>query len=179
MKTFSSILLACAIAIPSLADDAKTNAAPEKSSTAGKAKQPALTIPASAGEISAPLVLTNGYISQPDKTELPDGGKAIYKFTVTNDGDYVIQATVNAPGEDSNSLYVNVDAPPQDPAMIWDINVTSGFEERTVSWRGKGTAEQDEIVPKRFKLSAGAHKLIVVGRESAQLKSISIRLGAD
>jgi hypothetical protein len=57
--------------------------------------------------------------------------------------------------------------------------VTSGFEERTVSWRGKGTAESDEIVPKRFNLSAGAHKLIIVGREPAQLKSISIRPAAN
>ena len=59
--------------------------------------------------------------------------------------------------------------------MIWDIDPTEGFEERAVSWRGNGDASSDEFAPKRFHLTAGAHKLIVVGREPALLKSISIR----
>jgi hypothetical protein len=120
--------------------------------------------------------LTNGCLSQPESTELPGGGKAVFSFTITNAGNYVIETTVNAPAEDSNSFYVNVDTPPQDPAMIWDIEVTSGFEKRTVNWRGKGDVDSDEFVPKRFTLSAGAHQLIIVGRESAaELKSISLR----
>ena len=179
MKILSPILLACALAAPSFAEDAKTNSTSEKSSSA-KGKQPVVTLSVSTAEVTAPLVLTNGCISQPEKTELPAGGKAVYNFTITNAGNYLIKAMVNAPEEDSNSLYVNIDAQPEDPAMIWDIvDVTSGFEERTVSWRGKGTPEQDEIVPKHFKLSAGAHKLIVVGREPAQWKSISILPAAD
>jgi len=173
MKIFFPIFLICALATPSFAADTKTDAAPKQSS------QSAVTLPVAAAEVSAPLVLKNGYLSQPDKTELPEGGKAIYNFTITNAGNYVIRALVNASGEDSNSLYVNIDAQPEDPAMIWDIDVTNGFEERTVSWRGKGTAEKDEIVPKRFTLSAGAHKLIIVGRESAQWKSVSIGPAAD
>jgi hypothetical protein len=124
--------------------------------------------------VSAPLVLTNGIISQPEQTELAGGGKAVFNFAITNAGDYVIRALVNAPAEDANSFYVNVDAPPEDPAMIWDIEPTNGFEQRTVSWRGKGDVDSDEFVPKRFNLSAGTHKLIIVGREPAQLKSISI-----
>jgi hypothetical protein len=91
----------------------------------------------------------------------------------------VVQALVNAPGEDANSFYVNVDAQPEDPLMIWDFEVTNGFEERTVSWRGNGTPESDEIAPKRFNLAAGAHKLILVGREPAQLKSITVRPAAN
>jgi len=124
--------------------------------------------------VSAPLVLTNGIISQPEQTEPAGGGKAIYSFTLTNAGNYVIRAVVNAPAEDSNSFYINVDAEPEDPTMIWDIDVTNGFEERTVSWRGSGTADSDEFVPKRFTLSAGPHKLILVGREPSQLKTLSI-----
>jgi len=49
--------------------------------------------------------------------------------------------------------------------MIWDIDITSGFEERTVSWRGSGTYDANEFVPKVFSLSAGEHELIVRGRE--------------
>ena len=173
MKTISAILLACVLAVPSFAQDAKTNAAPEQ--TSNRVAQAVVTLPASAGTVSAPLVLTNGIIAQPEQTELDAGGKAVFEFAITNAGNYLISAQVNAPGEDANSFFVNVDAAPEDPAMIWDVEVTSGFEERTVSWRGNGTDSTDEFVPKRFNLSAGAHKLNLVGREPAQLKSISIR----
>lgn len=179
MKAFSPILLAGALAIPSFAQDAKPNAVPEQTSTTNKVMQPIATFPVSAGVVSAPLVLTNGYISQPEQTDVAGGGKAIYNFTITNAGNYVIQAVVNAPGEDANSFYVNVDTQPEDPVMIWDIEPTNGFEERTVSWRGNGDASSDEFAPKRYNLSAGAHKLIIVGREPAQLKSVSIRPAAN
>ena len=179
MKTFSPILLACAIVIPSFAQDAKTNAVPEQTFATNKVMQPALTFPVSAFVVSAPLVLTNGYISQPEQTDVAGGGKAIYNFTITNAGNCVIHAVVNAPDDSSNSFYVNVDAQPEDPTMIWDIDVTAGFQERIVNWRGNGESGSGEFVPKRFKLSAGAHKLFIVGREPAQLKSISIRPAAD
>jgi len=179
MKTFSPVLLACTLVVPTFAQDANTNAVPELASGTNKVAQVAIAIPASAGVVSAPLVLTNGIISQPEQTELPEGGRATYDFAITNAGSYVIRAMVNAPAEDSNSFYVNVDAQPEDPAMIWDIDPTTEFEERTVSWRGNGTPESDEFVPKRFNLSAGAHKLFIVGREPAQLKNISIRPAAD
>jgi hypothetical protein len=177
MKTLCLLLLAGALVIPSFGRGATTNAAPQPASN--PVMQAMLTLPAAAAVVNAPLILTNGCLSQPEQTELAGGGRAVFNFTITNAGNYVLQATVNAPAEDSNSFYVNVDTPPEDPAMIWDIDVTNGFEERTVSWRGNGTPESDEIVPKRFNLSAGAHKLILVGREPAQLKSISLRLAAN
>jgi hypothetical protein len=177
MKTTFILLIAGSLTIPPLVQGAITNTAPSLSSN--QVASTAIMLPASAAVVSAPLVLTNGSFSQPETTELAGGGKAVFSFTITNAGNYVIQAMVDAPAEDSNSFYVNVDAPPEDPAMIWDVDVTSGFEERTVSWRGKGTAESDEIVPKRFNLSAGAHKLIIVGREPAQLKSVTIRPAAN
>jgi hypothetical protein len=170
MKAFSPILLVCALAIHALAQDTK--------STTNAVTQSALTLPVSAAVLSAPLVLTNGYISQPELTDIAGGGKAVYNFTITNAGQYVIQAVANAADDSSNSFYVNVDAQPEDPTMIWDIEVTNGFEERTVNWRGTGESGTGEFVPKRFNLSAGAHQLIIVGREPAELKGISIRLAA-
>jgi hypothetical protein len=109
------------------------------------------------------------------QTELGEGGKAAFSFTVDQDGDYLVHAVVDAPAEDANSFFVNIDAPPESPLMIWDMEVTNGFEERIVSWRGKGDASNDEFSPKVFKLKAGAHKLFAVGREPMQLKSVSIR----
>ena len=176
MKTLSAVVLAAALAVPLFAQQptiTATNTATPFSAS-NQVMLLVLTLPASSAVVSAPLVLTNGIISQPEQTELAGGGKAVFNFTITNAGDYVIRATVNAPAEDANSFYVNVDAPPADPAMIWDIEVTSGFEQRTVSWRGKGDVDSDEFVPKRFTLSAGAHQLIIVGREPAQLKSPSV-----
>ena len=136
-------------------------------------------MPASAAVVTAPLVLKDGAISQPQQTELAEGGKAVFEFTLAKTGSYVIHAEVNAPAEDANSFFLNIDAPPEDPAMIWDIDVTNGFEERIVSWRGKGDVDSDEFKPKVFKLSAGTHKLFLVGREPTFLKSISIRLAAN
>jgi hypothetical protein len=176
MKISPALLLACTLTVPSFAWAATIT---PPTSVSNQMTQIVLTLPASAAVVSAPLVLTNGCLAQPESTELPGGGKAVFNFTITNAGNYVLQAVVNAPGEDANSFYVNVDAPPEDPAMIWDIEVTNGFEERTVNWRGKGDVDNDEFVPKRFNLTAGAHKLIIVGREPAQLKSISIRPAAN
>ena len=177
MKKTTALLLAGALAIPLFAQTAAPKPASPVAATGEKAA--AATIPASAAVVTAPLVLKDGAISQPEQTELADGGKATFSFTVARAGNYVIHAQVNAPGEDSNSFFINIDAPPEDPMMIWDMDVTAGFEERIVSWRGKGEPESDEFKPKVFKLSAGAHKIFVVGREPAQLKSVSVRPAAD
>jgi len=167
MKIFPAVFLACMLSISSFAQDSKTNATAKSPSGAGITLQPSSAV------ITAPLVLTNGAISQPERTDLPEGGKAVYTFTITNAGNYLIKGLVNAPDEESNSFYVNVDAQPEDQ-MIWDIEVTTGFQEQTVNWRGDGDPGSGQT--KKFNLSAGDHKLIIMGREPAQLKSISIVL---
>ena len=98
-----------------------------------------------------------GYISS---------GTAVFNFTVATAGNYEIQALVDAPNTSANSFAVNIDAAPQVPAMIWDIlPITSGFAQRIVSWRGSGTANSDQFVPKVFGLSAGAHQIFFKGEE--------------
>ena len=176
MKWFQPALLSCLLVIPAIAQDAKTNAVPESKSGTNQVAAPVLTLPASAATITAPLELKNGCLSQPDTTDASGGGKAIFNFVITNAGTYVIRGIVNAPAEDANSFYVQVDTPPADPdTMIWDIEVTDGFVERTVNWRGNGSSGSDEFDPKRFQLSAGPHKLCITGREGgAELKSISL-----
>jgi hypothetical protein len=171
MKKSSALFLACTATLLTFGEDAAKKA-PAAAPTAAAA---APTIPASAAKITTPLVLKDGSIGQPTQTELVEGGKATFEFTVPKAGTYVIHAMVDAPGEDSNSFYLNIDAAPEDPVMIWDIDVTKGFEERIVSWRGNGEPENDEFKPKKFTLTAGPHKVMIVGREPAQLKSISIR----
>jgi hypothetical protein len=102
---------------------------------------PSIYLPAISGTISSPFIVSNGYIYQPFQTTgVAAGGLATYNFAVTNAGSYVVQALVNAPGAGSNSLYVNVDAQPLDPGMIWDIQpYTLGFEQRDANWGGNGT----------------------------------------
>jgi hypothetical protein len=100
-------------------------------------------------------------------TGATNGGRAVYDFTITNAGNYIIQATLNAPSLTENSFYLNIDSEPQDPFMSWDIlPPTSGIEQRVVTWRGNGTADANQIVPKTFSLSAGNHQLIIRGREA-------------
>jgi hypothetical protein len=133
-------------------------------------------IQAESGVLTAPFVVTGGYISQSVLSGVTDGGQALYNFTLTNSGSYIIQALVNASSLSGNSFYLNIDAQPTDPTMEWDINpITSGFEQRLVSWRGNGTSDADQFVPKIFTLSSGNHQLILRGREpDTQLDSFAI-----
>ena len=165
MKTPKLLLLACALAIRTFGEQASPTA-------------PSVTVPVisvAEATVSAPFVVKDGAISQPSQTELGEGGKAVFRFSVAKAGRYVIHAVVNAPDEDTNSFFLNIDAQPEDPLMIWDVAVTSGFEERVVSWRGSGDSSSDEFAPKIFELTAGEHTLNLVGREPAFLKSVSIR----
>lgn len=170
MKHLSSFILAFAMAIPAFAQDAKTNAVVELAS-------PIQSFTATNAVLTAPLVLTNDYIClSGEQAEVTNGGKAVFSFTVTNAGSYVIETLASAPDESANSFYLNFDAMPQDPDMIWDLDVTSRFEKRMVGWRGNGDSSADEFTSKHFKLTAGAHTLIIIGREPGTLlKSLSIR----
>jgi hypothetical protein len=163
------------LVISAFAQEAGTNAPAAQPSTTNGPAAAVVTLLASSATLTAPFVLTNDIISQPEITDLAGGGKAVFNFSVTHDDDYLVCVVVNAPDEGSNSVYVNVDAAPEDPAMIWDIEVADGFAERTVGWRGNGSAESDEIAPKIFHLAAGEHKLIIVGREPAGIKTIGIK----
>jgi hypothetical protein len=136
-----------------------------------------LTFQASSGTLTLPFSLTGNYISQLITTTVISlAGEALYNFTITNAGNYVIQAQVNAPGDSANSFYVNIDAQPVDPTMCWDIfPFTSGFENRLVSWRGAGSDTNNQFIPKIFSLTAGAHQIIFAGREAGtQLQSFSL-----
>ena len=164
MKTLPLLALAGILAISVVAAE-----------TPAKAAAPAQVLPVTEAKITSPFVLKDGAISQPETTEVKGGGRAVFTFKVAEAGEYVIHGTVKAPDEDSNSFYLNIDAEPEDPLTIWDLEVTNGFEERVSNWRGNGDSANGEFVPKTFKLTAGEHKLIVGGREPASLKSISIQ----
>jgi hypothetical protein len=136
-----------------------------------------LTFQATAGTITAPFTVTGNYISQSVQTTvISSAGEDAFNFTITNAGNYVIQALVNAPGDSANSFYVNIDAQPVDPTMCWDIfPLTTNFEQRIVSWRGTGTDTNNQYVPKIFNLATGAHQIIFAGREpGTELESFSI-----
>lgn len=124
------------------------------------------------------MILTNGVTSLAggDQAEIANGGSAIFTFTITNAGEYVIEALVDAPADNCNSFYANVDYEPEGTDMTWDLAITKGFEKRMLSWRGDGSPFTPEFAPKRFTLMPGTHKVIIVGRESeVLLKSLTIR----
>ena len=128
---------------------------------------PGLSWESTAGVIQYPFVERDGYVSQPVVTWNPSaGGQATYDFEITTAGNYIISATVDSATWNSNSFYVNVDAQPTDPTMIWDLPAAAGPNAVAVSWRGNGTEFVNEFSPKLFSLSAGVHKLIIRGREA-------------
>ncbi len=172
MKTRSLLLLASALASFAVAQNTTTNAAPATSTD--PITTATITLPLADATLIKPFALHDGVLSQPERTDLKDGGRAVFNFKIITAGDYLVRASVNAPGEDKNSFFVNIDAPPEDPAMVWDFDITNGFAERTVSWRGNGDIDWSEFSPKLFNLSTGNHQLILVGREPAQLKNLSL-----
>ena len=142
-----------------------------------------LTFPSTSGTISAPFFVTNGTaIVQPAYTSLAASGQVVYNVNIPTAGNYVVSALVSAPTADNNSFWVNIDAQPADPTMIWDIPVAAGAVSQTVSWRGNGTVSSSspsgltaQFAPKVFNLSAGTHQLIIRGREGkTQLGTITI-----
>jgi hypothetical protein len=131
------------------------------------------------GLVTAPFTVNTGYLVQDVETDgdptISGAGRAVYGFTITSAGNYLVSAYANAPDGGADSFYVNIDAEPADPTMIWDIPLTAGFERRTASWRGNGGPGTAELAPKVFALNAGVHKLILRGREAgARLERIEI-----
>ena len=135
---------------------------------------PEMTFAADSGITAAPLVANGGTLAQAIETSVTNGGLALYTFYITNAGNYTVSAVVSAPNEGQNSFYVNIDAEPTDPLMIWDIPLCTRPIRHTVSWRGDGGPEARlaQYSPKIFSLSAGMHQLIIRGREA------NTRLGA-
>ncbi len=132
---------------------------------------------AEAGDLSGPFTVENGHIVQTETTGYNEpSGRASFPFSIAEAGVFVVKAMVNAPNVYANALAVNMDAEADDlPMMQWDIPVTNGFQERTVSWRGSGTAGANEFSPRYFALSAGTHELILRGREGGtQVASVRI-----
>ena len=119
--------------------------------------------------------IANGAIHQTQSTTVATGSRLEIDFDLPLPTRVMLTGVVSAPDSGSNSFYVNIDDEPIEGYSIWDIPLTNGFESRDVSWRGNGTHTDNEFVPMHFDLSAGAHTLIVVGRESnTQLEQISI-----
>ncbi len=113
---------------------------------------------ASAGIVSSPFVLTNGYVFQPIQTSATNGGRAVYSFALAQPGQFVIQAAVDAPSSGANSMLVNIDSEPTTPEMAWRIPVTRGFTNLTVTTTAGS--------PRLFTLGAGSHRVIIRGTES-------------
>jgi hypothetical protein len=100
-------------------------------------------------------------ISQTIETLNPlNGGRAVYAFTITNPGPYVVAIKVKAPNGGANSAFANIDGEPNS-TMVWDTPVSSGFQTRKITWRATGG-----VTPKAWSLSAGVHRLVLRGREA-------------
>lgn len=124
-----------------------------------------LSFEAEAMLIEEPFAAADGLVSQGVQTTEPsEGGKLTGRVSIPVAGDYRIAIKVNAPSTASDSLFVGFDQEPT-PEAIFDIPLTSGIEERIVSWRGSGEPGTPEFAPKLWHLEAGTHTLYVIGRE--------------
>jgi hypothetical protein len=135
--------------------------------------------PATDGQISAPFTKTGtSYISQSVETQDPSvGGLASYTFTNNIGTNLVVLLSVNAPADGANSIFVNFGSLPTVPTMISDIYpVTNGFTNYVLNWRGSGTFDNNEFVPKVFTVSTGLLTLSIVGREpGVQIEHVTVQ----
>lgn len=114
---------------------------------------------ATSGVIAAPFVSgEDGSVFQPNLTAATNGGRAVYRFTITNAGDYTLYALVHAPSHKGNSVCLDVNAEPQDPAMTWHIPVRVPASNKPDWMKARGPGG-DRV----FRLEAGTHTLIVRG----------------
>jgi len=143
--------------------------------TVGAPAPAGLTFASTSGSLNAPFLASNGLVFQTTETGVTNGGRAAYTVSIPSAGNYQISAMVIAPNSGANSFYLNFDAEPTDPTMIWDVPVTSALTSQMVAWRGTGTDTSDQFSPKIFTLSQGTHQLIIRGREpNTQLGRITI-----
>jgi hypothetical protein len=106
---------------------------------------------------------------QPESTlNALDGGRANYLFSAT-EGHYVVQATVIAADDNSNSFFVGIDAEPIASDTVWNIPPRHGLQNHFVTMP---SAPQE---PRVWHLSSGVHKVIIRGREAGtQLRQLRI-----
>lgn len=161
---------------------ANSNVATVSLSVTSTTAVPGLIIEAEAGQITAPFVVSNGFVSQAVWTANPGaGGRAAYRFQVDQPGDYAVRAVVDAPDGGSNSFFVNLDAEPTGESMVWSITPhTVGPEMRWFNWTTWTPTGEWPVVPgperQTFTLAAGEHTLIIRGREGeTKLDRIEIR----
>jgi hypothetical protein len=133
--------------------------------------QSGLTFSATNGVITGPFTINaDRTISESVDVDDPTlGGRAVYGFSIANPGDYTVVGEVYISAADSDSFFVNIDAEPTSPDMIWDVPIYAGFTNRVASWRLLGGA------PKIWTLNTGTHQLIICGREAgAKLRTVTI-----
>jgi hypothetical protein len=129
--------------------------------------QPGLGIAAQVAEVASPFVLTNGYVFQPIETGITNSGRAVYSFSLTNSGQFAIQAITETPNPEVSSLFVNIDSEPEGPEMVWKIPAVSGLKTNLVT-TGLGR-------PRYFNLGSGDHQIIIRGREpNVKLWSLNV-----
>ena len=136
-----------------------------------------LNFEAEAGLIESPFTTTPGttsFISQDVDSNLGEGGLARWRVTIPATGAYKIIASVNCPTTGADSLWISFDGEPT-ATDIWDVGVTTGFQDKTVTWRGSGNPATPEFSPKFWTLSSGIHTLYIRGREPGmQINSIQV-----
>lgn len=123
------------------------------------------------GSIMESNATAPGYISVTNQITDPTlAGTARYWLYSATSTNYIVTVSVDAPNLGANSIYITFDSTNIETTTVCDItNVTSGFETRTVVWRGNGNSTNPTVVPKLFPLTVGIHRMEVGGREPNML----------
>lgn len=127
------------------------------------------------GTLTLPMTISNTgsiiYVGSTSYTVLPaTPGIASYPFSIDTPGYYLVYAKVNTAGDGNNSVYIDIDNSNfVEPTTVWDIPVTGEgvWSMESSSWRGNGTYDNNQFVPKTWYLTSGSHTLYIGSREAS------------
>ncbi len=116
-----------------------------------------------------PTVLTGGTIlDSVTNYTVFNQGYAVVGFSLPNAVTNIsMSALVIATNVSNNSVWINVDATPLDPANIWDVTSLTGnsLVSRPVGWRGNGSDTSPQFATNIWSLGSGPHYVIIYPRE--------------
>ncbi|MBN1155354.1 T9SS type A sorting domain-containing protein [candidate division KSB1 bacterium] len=121
-----------------------------------------IVLEAEVGQLTYPMQIKNDagasggkYITVPQEYEDDSMAKAVYDFTTSHQGPYVVWGRVRSTGDTHDSFKISLD---NQPEVVWHIPGNWNW-----TWDQVYVFNGDD--PVQFNLSAGAHQLTVKNRE--------------
>ncbi len=132
-----------------------------------------VSIPATSGAITYPFEIDGKTVVQARDTSIETGGRAVYTFSITNAGDYLIWAALSGKPGKSTTLKISLGARAQPSSFLWQFEPSDTIRRQPVGSKKNARSYRDYCV---FSLPAGTHQLDVRGAtEGTRIEQFIVR----